>query len=1495
MAQTTQNPNTATPTPTGRVVEVPSPAANQNLNIISPVGGILVLPFDASEAAFVRQGNDLVLEKDGGTVTMSDFFAVGDGSLPSLQLPDGAVISSADFLASMDIDVTTAAGDMGATGRLNPYNDDAGALFGAEGLDRLGAGNGLGGWGDGLGDYGQLGEGELDLGDPVALAIIAGNLDEATLGTAVTGTFSFNFGPDGPSPAQPFSWTQPADNQWTSHGESLIWEVSADGLTLTGHTGDINDPVIVFQATGAGADGIPTGYTIIQSKPLDHPYAGEGDAGRDIMNLEAGYVIRDFNGDESAAAFTVGVIDDVPVVVAQETPLELYEAGLAQGENPSTEGTLSLNFGADGPAGEGAFAWQAPTADYLSGGEEVAWKVSADGLTLTGYIIVDNEESTVIEIVGAMNNTNDELTYTITQYRPLDHPDPGADPLDLDFGYILTDYDGDTAAGTLTLTVIDDIPKGVNEAALSMNEADLASGPVTVGGNFTFDYGADGPAKDKPFSWDEVANQPAELKALASGGVQLTWEVSLDGLTLTGHTGDINDPVLVYQANLGADGKGGYTITLHRPLDHPDPGADPLDLAYVRYVLKDGDGDYSTGSVTLTVIDDVPTPSPLPDATLNEADIAAGLAVITGSLDLKDYGADGPFGANTWQVGEYSEAFHWVAPEGDFHSGGQLVEWAYNDNGQGMFGFINGDPSDIVIVFKMTSWDQASGAPLSYEITLRQPLDHPKAGDSNDPASRDPLELNVSYTLKDFDGDTNTGTLTVTVIDDVPTANPIVIADAFNEADLLVNGKIATEGVISKSDFGADGPAKSGAFAWVEPEAGEYQAKLLGEKGDYQDVQWRSTGESMNGYIVVDGKEVLVVTYRAAWTADGDVKYFITQLQPMKHDGVDALDIVVKYTLTDADGDYSTNSLTLTINDGAPTVPDPIEITFKESDIYANGKTAAEGLIPKSSFGADGPAKDGAFAWEVPTEKIEAKLLNGDGDYQAVQWRSTGEAMNGYIVVDGKEELVVTYRAAWTADGDVKYFVTQLHPMKHDGVDTLDIVVKYTLTDADGDTVPGTFKIAVIDDAPTAVNDYATFSHVEGGGMAGDIVIESGGLTGNNPYGDGISFGDCFGGVADIAALKAQAQNDTFVDVASLTGAQLQAVLSNPANAGKIVIYNGDLTLPSGGFTLSLPADVILIVNGNLTAQGNNGLTIGGFLYVTGACTVGGSGNTILDGGALAIGGSLTLNGTTLNVNAGAYGDPNDPAFTITIPGGEPIPGTAVWECNILGNDNFGADGFGYLDIADKDGNIFRFDYEGSVFKNPDGANEEITGPEVAINGEYGTLTVTLDPNGKYTHTYEYKVDDPGTIKDAQQEVFEYTLVDRDGSNSDAKLIVDFDAYNGKTYDSQDGIMVNDGIGTDGLVDFMMGVDDVYSLSGLFSVEIIGLTGTETMTSLTELGDLSVFSVGGTEQVLVELGDAKWEITDHSVSVNGEHYVQLHHNETQIDILVQQQVLYTQS
>ena len=142
MASTTfaRSGSISTPQASGRTVTVPAPEKGEALSITLSAPGSLALSFDPAGATLSRADADLVFTLDnGGKVTLGGFFNAGEGNLPDLVMPDGAVVSSLEFFDASAFDFTVAMGPSAVQqgSGVGDYNGDAGDLVG--GVDTYGS------------------------------------------------------------------------------------------------------------------------------------------------------------------------------------------------------------------------------------------------------------------------------------------------------------------------------------------------------------------------------------------------------------------------------------------------------------------------------------------------------------------------------------------------------------------------------------------------------------------------------------------------------------------------------------------------------------------------------------------------------------------------------------------------------------------------------------------------------------------------------------------------------------------------------------------------------------------------------------------------------------------------------------------------------------------------------------------------------------------------------------------------------------------------------------------------------------------------------------------------------------------------------------------------------------------------------------------------------------------------------------------------------------
>ncbi|AOE87526.1 beta strand repeat-containing protein [Pseudomonas sp. TCU-HL1] len=232
---------------------------------------------------------------------------------------------------------------------------------------------------------------------------------------------------------------------------------------------------------------------VAQYVSLTHPIAGSSAAAHDDRVNLAGLVnavvtVTDGDGDSSTDSFGIGddinFDDDGPTVSANNTVL--LDDDVLTGGNPggtgddadsaNVSGTLGHAFGQDG----------AGTVAYLTSGAPTGFTYVADGTSL----LVKQGTTTVLTLTMVAASG----AYTVVQNNPILHA-AGLTENNQVFtiNYRVTDGDGDTADGTLSINVDDDTP--VVTAKSNLVYANTSNEPpaTDVGGAGVFAYaiGAD--------------------------------------------------------------------------------------------------------------------------------------------------------------------------------------------------------------------------------------------------------------------------------------------------------------------------------------------------------------------------------------------------------------------------------------------------------------------------------------------------------------------------------------------------------------------------------------------------------------------------------------------------------------------------------------------------------------------------------------------------------------------------------------------------------------------------------------------------------------------------------------------------------------------------------------------------------------------------------------------------------------------------------------------
>jgi VCBS repeat-containing protein len=696
----------------------------------------------------------------------------------------------------------------------------------------------------------------------------------------------------------------------TGSNPSATTEV-ATGTIADNVSGGTGPFTYMLVGSGTGAHGTfvlnPNGgYTYTLTSRIDGVTADNGT--NTVDNAETFTVqVTDTNGNSVTTTVTVDVIDDVPT--ARADPAIVVAEDIA--------GTVSGNLLDDDTQG-------------------------ADGATVTSVTI--GATTTAIAATGntVITTANGVYTFNAAGVWTFDpNPVSNAAAVNAGFSYTITDGDGDTATSTQAISLTDGAnPIGGGSITLALDDQNLAdgstpAGPDSASGSLAFTPGSDAIASI------------VFASSLAGLGGGLTW-VRVSDTQITGSDG----ARLVVTLDLVRSGNSAnVTATLNDNYDsHPTVNVDDLvNLGSVGVVATDADGDQATGTVNVTVSDDLPTATltatnessvllTTQDAqTIGAAvsDTATSTANFGGVFSLASaYGADGP-GTTT-----LSYALGLVIANGSLAglaSNGVAIRLYTQPDGS-IVGSTATTPAGVNTantIFSLAA-NATTGA-----VTLTQfaEIDHVANGDTSAPyddqfalLADGLVRLNGTATITDADNDTRTSTAFVDLggnirfADDGPSIAigaplPTLTVDETNFAANAVSAAVFT------TNFGADGP---GTVTYA-----------LGINAGSTGLVDTATG--LNVVLTLVGNQVVATAgpggatvFTVAVDASGNIT--LDQLRAIAHDtdgGPGAAHddakslaaanlITLTGTITDGDGDSAQATINLgdrlTFKDDGPTV-----------------------------------------------------------------------------------------------------------------------------------------------------------------------------------------------------------------------------------------------------------------------------------------------------------------------------------------------------------------------------------------------------------------------------------------------------------------------------------------------------------------------------------------------------------------------------------------------
>ena len=720
----------------------------------------------------------------------------------------------------------------------------------------------------------------------------------------------------------------------------------------------------------------------------------------------------DLLGQEELGNFRITF--DTAVDTVNDVPQALTNGAIAFDEDGLTGGLLGgvddLNPGSNGPiSATGILAHSygsdgAGTTLLLPGTPPPGfiYTLSADQTVLTVSQFQNGVPVDVIRV--SLSNTTDGA-YTVEQLHAIDHA-PGNNENDqaFTFSYEVRDSNGDTAQGSLSLTVDDDSPVVAANAPIVFDEDALpfgnlggigdlnpaTNGPITATGTLAHSYGADGAG--------------TTLLTAAGAPEGFTYAVNGTGTVLTVSQLQDGVNVSVLQVVLTDRITGNYTVTQLHAINHA-PGQDENNQAFTfNYNVTDHDGDTTGGTLALTVNDDTPIAL---SGTRGEGNQEG-----SGSFTFATVYEDGLTNLNSGNqsVGN---------AEGGFQTTSVVITAA---NLLGLVSFGADQPGTFSLNPGATAPTLFShGAPVSYSVVngtltasagghtvftlhdngdqtftfvLKDQLDHQGFGDF------ETLTINLAsaFLATDSDGDSVVlnGTFNIRVENDVPvqnysaTVSGTVQEDALTDANSNHHSVGNPEGIgqttVAEGELSAlvkVGADETGTFSLVSAPGG---LPSLTSKGAA--VLYSVSGDTLTGYVEAGGGGgYQAASDRAVFTlqitSGGHYKFtLLDQLDHLPNSPANndsqalSLNFASAIKFTDSDGDAITLSggLNITVEDDIPLLTSAsISRTVDEDDI----QTAwSQGTSPSDGSG-DGSLTEGSTGAAIVTGTLAGLVAVG--------------------------------------------------------------------------------------------------------------------------------------------------------------------------------------------------------------------------------------------------------------------------------------------------------------------------------------------------------------------------------------------------------------------------------------------------------------------------------------------------------------------------------------
>ncbi|MCG3865459.1 RTX toxin [Photobacterium sp. Ph5] len=254
-------------------------------------------------------------------------------------------------------------------------------------------------------------------------------------------------------------------NNITYQGQALTWQF--DGSNT--YNASLPDGTVIFSVHLSDIGAVPSGsaanatITVTLNESIDHTNSNDSE-----LNLLLPVEAKDSDGSSSTSNVTVNILDGlVPSITANNNlnvhENDLLDDNLAADASNTSAPTLSFNQSSDELASVHLDTAQFNGINYTSGGE----KITLSAADANGWYNATANSNNIFRI-----KVNLDGTVQFELFEAIDRPSSSSQGvLNLEFGAIATDVDGDKSATTpFEVTVTDDIPVAGPDEELAVVE-----------------------------------------------------------------------------------------------------------------------------------------------------------------------------------------------------------------------------------------------------------------------------------------------------------------------------------------------------------------------------------------------------------------------------------------------------------------------------------------------------------------------------------------------------------------------------------------------------------------------------------------------------------------------------------------------------------------------------------------------------------------------------------------------------------------------------------------------------------------------------------------------------------------------------------------------------------------------------------------------------------------------------------------------------------------